>query len=142
MQEAATWLKLNSRGDRYCGAFWNGVRYPMIIDRGKPIALHGIELEAPNSRAMNEVGTTNHRKAEMNTRTYINLDRLPRRPLDEIASLVRGLTYGEMLELAEVLWKVQPEGSAVTQENLPELLHCWSKSRSATAHVLEEPRAK
>ena len=104
--------------------------------------IHGIELEAPNSRAMNEVGTTNHRKAEMNTRTYINLERLPRRPLDEIASLVRGLTYGEMMELGEVLWKVQPEGSAVTQENLPELLHRWSKSHSATAHVLEEPRAK
>ena len=43
------------------------------------------------------------------------------------------------MKLAEVLRKVQPEGSAVTQENLPVLLHRWSKSHSATAHVLEEP---
>jgi hypothetical protein len=92
---------------------------------------------------MNEIDTTSHRTAEMRTGGYIDLrklgERVPRRPLDDIASLVQGLTYGEMMELAEVLWKVQPEGSTVTQENLPELLHRWSKSHSATAHVLEEP---
>ena len=58
-----------------------------------------------------------------------------RRPLlDEIATLVQGLTYGEMIELSEAMWKFRAEGSGVTQENLPELLHRWSKSRSVTAH--------
>jgi len=92
---------------------------------------------------MNEIDTTNHRKAEGSTETYINQrkagERLLRRPLDEMASLVQGLTYAEMMELAEVLWKVQPEGSAVTRENLPELLHRWSTSHSARAHVSEGP---
>jgi hypothetical protein len=117
-----------------------------IPDDYRPREAHrvpGVELDAPESGAMNETGTTNYRTAEMPTGTYLNLrkvgERLPRGPLDEIASLVRRLTYGEMMKLAEVLWKVQPEGSAVTQENLPVLLHRWSKSHSVTAHVLEEP---
>jgi hypothetical protein len=116
-----------------------------IPDDYRPRETHrvpGVELDAPDSHAMNEIDTTSHREAEMRMGRYIDLrklgERVPRRPLDEIASLVQGLTYGEMMELAEVLWKVQPEGSAVTQENLPELLHRWSKSHSATAHVLEE----
>ncbi len=70
----------------------------------------------------------------MNTGTSVNLrklqEQLDRKPLDEIAMLVQALTYGEMIELAEAMWKVQPDGSAVTQENLPALLHRWSKSRS------------
>jgi hypothetical protein len=92
---------------------------------------------------MNEINATNHGEAEGTTEVYINHrkagERLPRRTLDDIASLVQGLTYGEMMGLAEVLWKVQPEGSAVTRENLPELLHRWSKSHSAAVHVSEEP---
>ena len=54
-----------------------------------------------------------------------------REPLDEIATVVRGLTYGEMIEFAGALWKAQPEGSAITQENLSNLLHRWSLIRSA-----------
>jgi hypothetical protein len=76
----------------------------------------------------------NHYEVAMNSGTNINLRRLQeqldRQPLDEIAMLVRALTYGEMIELAEGMWKVQPEGSAVTQENLPALLHRWSQSRT------------
>ena len=104
--------------------------------------VRGVELEPSDSCAMNEIDVTNHRKAEGSTERCINqrkaVERLPRRALDEMASLVQALTYGEMVELAEVLWKVQPEGSAVTRENLPELLHRWSISHSATAYVSEE----
>lgn len=77
---------------------------------------------------------SNHYEAAMNSETNINLRRLQeqldRQPLDEIAMLVRALTYGEMIELAEGMWKVQPDGAAVTQENLPALLHRWSQSRT------------
>jgi len=80
---------------------------------------------------------TDHQEVSMNTATSVNLrklqEQLDRKPLDEIAMLVQALTYGEMIELADAMWKVQPEGSAVTQENLPALLHRWSKSRSAPA---------
>ena len=67
--------------------------------------------------------------------TTVNLrklqEQLSRKPLDEIATLVCGLTYGEMIELSEAICRMQPEGSVITLENFPALLHRWSKSRSA-----------
>ena len=63
----------------------------------------------------------------------INLSKLEaelgRQPLEEIASLVRSLTYGEMIELAASMWKAQPDGSDFTQENLPAMLYRWSMAR-------------
>jgi hypothetical protein len=85
----------------------------------------------------NRFDVRNHHEVAMNTGTNVNLrklqEQLDRQPLDEIAMLVQALTYGEMIELAEGMWKVQPDGAAVTQENLPALLHRWSKSRSLPA---------
>ena len=89
------------------------------------------ELEGRDRPGMNE-DTQNHRTAEMSAEAA--LDGLSRTLLDEIGTLVQGLTYGEMIELSEAMWKFRAEGSGVTQETLPELLHRWSKSRSATAH--------
>ena len=57
-------------------------------------------------------------------------EQLDHNRLNEIATLVLSLTYGEMIELANAVWDVQPEGAAITQENLPALLHRWSRSRS------------
>jgi hypothetical protein len=62
-------------------------------------------------------------------------EQLDRNCLDEIALLLLALTYGEMIELANAIWKAQPEGSAITQDSLPALLHRWSKSRSAPANL-------
>jgi hypothetical protein len=94
---------------------------------------------AADEGAANEFDMSNHYEAAMNSGTNINLrklqEQLDRQPLDEIAMLVRALTYGEMIELAEGMWKVQPEGSAVTQDNLPALLHRWSQSRTVPAQV-------
>jgi len=93
-----------------------------------------VRREMPDGVARNGIDTRNHQEVSMNTGTSVNLrklqEQLDRKPLDEIAMLVQALTYGEMIELAEAMWKVQPDGSAVTQENLPALLHRWSKSRS------------
>jgi hypothetical protein len=66
-------------------------------------------------------------------------EQLALKPLDEIASLVRGLTYGDMIELCETIWKAQPEASPVTLENLPALLHRWSKSRFVKSGTTTEP---
>jgi hypothetical protein len=81
-----------------------------------------------------EFDMSNRYEGAMNSGTNINMRRLQeqldRQPLDEIAMLVRALTYGEMIELAEGMWKVQPDGTVVTQENLPALLHKWSQSRT------------
>jgi hypothetical protein len=52
-------------------------------------------------------------------------DELNRNRLNEIATLVRALTYGEMMELAHAIWKIRPEGT-VDQQSLPMMLHLWS----------------
>jgi hypothetical protein len=95
----------------------------------------------------NRFDVRNHHEVAMNTGTNVNLrklqEQLDRQPLDEIAMLVQALTYGEMIELAEGMWKVQPDGAAVTQENLPALLHRWSKSRSLPAdEARQDPDAE
>ncbi len=56
---------------------------------------------------------------------------LGRRRLDEIADVVRTLTYGEMMELATSVWNVRPDGSELTESNLPAVLYRWSTSRQS-----------
>lgn len=56
---------------------------------------------------------------------------LGRRRLDEIADVVRALTYGEMMELAASMWNVRPDGSGLTEDNLPTVLYRWSTSRQS-----------
>ena len=94
------------------------------------------EVEASDSPA-NETDMRGHRGGEANTEATLSLrkvKRQPPKPLDEIATVIQGLTYGEMIELSEAMWKNRPNGSAVTLENLPELLHRWSTSHSAAGH--------
>jgi hypothetical protein len=54
-----------------------------------------------------------------------------RKRLDEIADVVRLLTYGEMMELAESMWSIRPDGSELTEHNLPAVLYKWSTSRQS-----------
>jgi hypothetical protein len=54
-----------------------------------------------------------------------------RKRLDEIADVLRLLTYGEMMELAETMWNVRPDGSELTEHNLPAVLYKWSKLRQS-----------
>jgi hypothetical protein len=65
-------------------------------------------------------------------------DHLSRTPLDEIATIVRGLTYGDMIDLANAIWRIQPEGLSITQDNLPALLHRWSKSHRSADTIAAE----
>lgn len=48
-----------------------------------------------------------------------------RNRLNEIASLVRSLTYGDMVQLAEAIWTTNA-GVELTQEALPAALHRWA----------------
>ena len=110
--------------------------------RGDEIEASDSETEVSDSPAMNEVDAQSPRGVAMRTEATVTLqklqERLARNPLDEIATLVQGLTYGAMIELSDAMWKVQSEGSAVTRENLPALLYRWSKSRSATVYDASE----
>jgi hypothetical protein len=49
--------------------------------------------------------------------------------IDQIADLLVLLTYGEMIELTDEVWKAQPEETPITQANLPALLHRWAIER-------------
>ena len=72
---------------------------------------------------------------EMNAAGSVNLQELEEQlacgRLDEIAALMRTLTYGQTIELAEGLWNVNGQGSEISKDNLPGLLHRWSTSRTA-----------
>jgi hypothetical protein len=61
---------------------------------------------------------------EMNCGGSVNLqkleEQLARGPLDEIAALMRALTYGEMIELAEGLWNVNGQGSEISKTTCPD----------------------
>jgi hypothetical protein len=65
-------------------------------------------------------------------------EHLLRHPLDEIAMLVGGLTYGDMIDFADAIWRIQPEGVFITQENLPALLYRWSKSHRSVKTAAAE----
>jgi hypothetical protein len=67
------------------------------------------------------------KSARFNLRGQAN--ELSHSPLDEIAKVIRTLTYGEMLELAEAMWKVNSRGSEITESDLPGVLHRWSASQ-------------
>jgi len=101
---------------------------------GIPARPRSHEWDVADGRAASGADAPLDQGGEMDTGT-VNLrklqEQLSRKPLDEIATLVGGLTYGEMIELSEAIWRAQPEGSAITLENFPALLHRWSKSRSA-----------
>jgi hypothetical protein len=94
------------------------------------------------TRVSSDADSENYRTEELNEHHYsepsteissqVNLGRLEhqlrRNPLDEIATMVRALTYGEMMEFAQAIWKIRPEGEGVSQDTLPMLLHRWSTS--------------
>jgi hypothetical protein len=54
-------------------------------------------------------------------------DELTRNRLNEIATLVRTLTYGEMMQFAHAICKIRPQGT-IDQQSLPMMLHMWSTS--------------
>lgn len=95
----------------------------------------GAELDESESSATIETERRTLRTAETNPEATQNLRRPEQKPtqmpLDRMATLIQNLTYGEMMELSEAIWAGSREGSAVTQENLPVLLYCWSITRSA-----------
>jgi hypothetical protein len=54
-------------------------------------------------------------------------------PLSDLAALILHLTYGEMMELSEGLWRSKElaaigEKPVITVEDLPKVLHMWSKN--------------
>jgi hypothetical protein len=71
-----------------------------------------------------------HVDAARNVNLQRLAEQLERHPIDEIAALIRALTYGEMIELAEGLWTAQRDGSDVSKDSLPGVLHRWSTSRT------------
>jgi hypothetical protein len=75
----------------------------------------------------------------------VNLNRFQkqqgRKRIDEISALVKSLTYGEMLQMAEGIWSAQPEGVAVTQDNLAALLHRWSQLHQRAHATNDAPQS-
>jgi hypothetical protein len=79
-----------------------------------------------------ELSDRDYSEASMEISSQVSLHKLEhelnRNRLNEIAMLMRTLTYGEMMELAHAIWKIRPEGEEVDQYSLPMMLHLWSTS--------------
>ncbi|HMA71219.1 MAG TPA: hypothetical protein VKP67_07005 [Xanthobacteraceae bacterium] len=93
-----------------------------LPDRYKPRALHLDPVEDDDLPRPMKAPVVDLRKLERE---------LGRRRLDEIAHVVRTLTYGEMIELATSMWNVKPDGTSLTEHSLPAVLHRWSTSRQS-----------
>ena len=93
---------------------------------------HTVEEDDTGNSAANELRQDDDSPRPLNS-AAVDLRKLEedpgRCPLDEIADALRTLTYGEMLELAESMWKANAEGSNLTESGLPAVLHRWSASR-------------
>src|SRR5258707_566049 len=125
------------------GEFSKRLQLPRILERHRaPAAFQleathresGGEIEASDSPT-NEVNPGGHGGGETNTEETLSLreeKQQPPLPLDEIATVIQSLTYGEMIELSEAMWKNRPKGSAVMLEKLPEMIHRWATSHSAS----------
>ena len=115
-------------------------RHPPSADLslGAPRRAVGTEPKATTAIIENDVQTRfrAETKAEPSPYPRIQQHQTPT-PLDDIAALVQSLTYGEMMELSEAIWKSRSEG-AVTEETLPPVLHRWSAGHLAAAQTSGE----
>ena len=101
-----------------------------IPDTYKPKALRLAPVEGDNEAPYRTDGRPQAMKAPTVDLHKLE-EELNRRRLDEIADVVRALTYGEMIELAASMWNVKPDGSSLTEHNLPAVLYRWSTSRQS-----------
>src|SRR5258706_14182807 len=126
------------------GEFPKRLQLPRILERRRaPAAFQleathgesGSEVEASDSPA-NEADMRGHRGGKTNTEAPLSLrevKRQPPKPLDEIATVIQGLTYGEMIELSEAMWKSRPNRSAATRGGASRSLPRWSRCLCALA---------
>jgi hypothetical protein len=100
-----------------------------LPERYKPKALRAPAAELPPPSAAADEKTTKAMPQVVDMRKLET--ELGRRRLDEIADVVRALTYGEMIEFAESMWSVRPDDVGLTEHNLPEVLYRWSTLRQS-----------
>lgn len=108
-------------------------RRPVPDDyRPKGLRIHAISEVGGENYETDEPYEQTQLEAPTEISSQVNLQKLEhelsRNPLNEIATMMRALTYGEMIELAQAIWKIRPEGEGVSQDSLPMLLHRWSIS--------------
>jgi hypothetical protein len=99
--------------------------------RPRSVRLLGTNTTQSESYNGDELTDQNYSEVSIEISGRVNLptpDAFDRDRLNEIATLVRTLTYGEMMELAHAIWKIRPEGAEIEQYNLPMMLHLWSTS--------------
>jgi hypothetical protein len=94
------------------------------------------EFKVPDMPAKSVADTQSRQRAKADTSGNLQTinEQPTQEPLDSIANLILGLSYGQMIELCEAMWKGHPENSPVIQERLPPLLHRWAMSRSSATH--------
>jgi len=97
------------------------------------------ELNVSDTPPLSVADTPSHQKVKASASR--NLQAEEPGPLDQIANLVLGLSYGQMIEMCDAMWNDRPANSPVTQEKLPPLVHRWAKSYASARNALGENAA-
>jgi hypothetical protein len=102
------------------GEFPKRLQLPRILERrhaptdfqlGPRDEQTGNEVKTSHGPA-NEADMRGIRSGETNTDATFDqrkIGRRPQKPLDEIAALIQGLTYGEMIQLSDAMWTNRPK---------------------------------
>jgi hypothetical protein len=102
------------------------------------------EFNEPDFPTISTADTQSRERSSTKTDTSQDLRRIKEQPaqepLDDIASLLLGLSFGQMIELCDAMWNGHPENAPLTREQLPPLLHRWAVSRASATHYASEER--
>ena len=106
--------------------FEQELRAQMNVQRGVILQRLADQLERGSDDALER----DEPRSQMNDQRSVILQRPAKQietgAVEEIAALIRNLTYGDMIALAEGLWSARPEGADILKDNLPSLLYRWS----------------
>ena len=110
------------------------IRQPQLVETVQIEGSGDMDFEDHLREVVGERGENVRAPHNWKTSEHKRLDPLPFpqdpdepsiNPLTQIAMLTGALTYGEMIELGDGLWKLVGD-QPVTRESLPGLLHQWS----------------
>jgi hypothetical protein len=118
------------------------------LDRRLALDFRSTESSQPRMTELNLSDTPpltapdTHTPNHQNAGTSRNLQTTKEQPgsLDQIADLLLGLRYDQMIELCDAIWNGHAANSPLAQEGLPLLLHRWAKSHaSAVRKAKKQP---
>jgi hypothetical protein len=142
MRPLPSYLTQDRPGDRPRQAGGLSVRERLTRPATTAHTDFNMPVPEPNERERAQSFTPRAQPARAEAPTPINISmkrleqELQTDRLQEIATLVRALTYGEMIELSRQLHRVRPNGGALDENTLPMTLHLWATLPATEAAIV------